>query len=177
MLIADNKVVFMLFYAIAWGIVANVQGRWKAFHWPLVHKVKHARRRVILSLISLNLLPFFFFAYVLLFLGQYNRGVPGVPLHAVIELVVQAMLPSLGVFGFYRIWLGTIERFPQYFYETDPSRLKKAFRHLEPTVSFSSRQKSGGTPVVQIGSDTAWPNMFWGAVYLVVSGAAPWFHL
>ena len=46
--------VFMLFYAIFWGAIANVQPRWKPFQWHLFFAVPQARRRAIAALVLLN---------------------------------------------------------------------------------------------------------------------------
>jgi len=46
--------VFMLFFAITWGALANVQPRWKAFQWPLLGRHRPATNRVVLSFLCLN---------------------------------------------------------------------------------------------------------------------------
>jgi hypothetical protein len=171
---AGNQTVFMLLFAIAWGIVANVQGRWKAFPWPLIHQVKQALHRVLLSFIVLNLLPFFFLGYVLWVLHIQGPTTSENPFIAIPELVIQAMLPALANFGFYRIWLGFIELRPKWFYETNPERLREEFRHVEPTVRFEVTGKASNSPVIDIGPHTAIPNLLWGAVYIIIAAVAPW---
>src|SRR3970040_2162923 len=64
--------VFMLFYAIFWGAIANVQPRWKPFQWHLFFAVPQARRRAIAAFGLLNVLPLIFFAYGMWAL--YGRG-------------------------------------------------------------------------------------------------------
>ncbi len=175
--LAENKTVFMLFYAIAWGIVANVQGRWKAFHWPAIHRVPKARNRVLLSFLILNVLPFFFFGYALFALTKSGQTTSQRPLVAISELVIQSMLPALANFGFYRVWLGLIEWRPKVFYQTNAAHLPEEFRHVEPTIRTSITDKKSETPILYIGPHTAGPNLFWGMIYFLIALIAPWISL
>lgn len=171
---SDNTTVFMLFFAIAWGIVANVQGRWKAFHWTLFHKFPKTRNRAILSFIVLNILPFIFFGYVLWVLNHRGQTSSLNPLYSITELVLQSMLPALANFGFYRIWLGIIEFNPNWFYETDITKIDIPYQHLEPTAQFNVQRHNTNTPVVYLGSNTAIPNLIWGFIYILVGIITPW---
>src|SRR5471030_1069716 len=104
-----SQQVFMLFYAIFWGTIANAQPRWRAFHFPLVRKMRHVKRRAILSFLLLNLCPLLLFVYVLW------------PLHGIAidqNLIVgslrllQSVVPAFAVFGLYRLWIGIVEKWP-----------------------------------------------------------------
>lgn len=173
-MIAENKIVFMLFFAIAWGVAANVQGRWKAFHWPLIHRIKQARRRAILSFFFFNLFPFFFFGYVMWVLSNRGQTSSSDFFVAIPELVLQAMIPALANFGFYRIWLGLIELNYKLFYETDPENLDEEFRYVEPTVRFGIPDSEPKSPVIYIGPHTGLPNLIWGIIYVIVGFITPW---
>jgi len=172
--LAVNKDVFMLFFAIAWGIVANVQGRWKAFHWPIVHRVPEARNRALLSFIILNILPFLYFGYVLWVLTIRGQTTSHRAIIAIPELILQGMLPALANFGFYRVWLGIIEWHPKWFYKKYLNDLPKEFRHVEPIVKFHVPKVKYDTPIIFIGPHTAVPNLTWGIIYLIASSISPW---
>jgi hypothetical protein len=92
----DAQTVFVLFFAILWGGILSVQGRWLAFH-PAV-RYPHIARRWVLSTIVLNAAPVVYFANAFLCLQ------PGV---GTFRLVVGAVLPALAIFGFYRLWQST----------------------------------------------------------------------
>jgi hypothetical protein len=105
--------VFMVFFAIFWGTVASVQGRWKAFQLPLA-SIPRIGRRVRLSMLLLNLLPLIFFGYVLLILSDKTPSCR--TWLASLQFVIIGVLPAFAVFGFYRLWLGIIERSPDKYY-------------------------------------------------------------
>ena len=165
--------VFLLFYAIFWGAVASVQPRWKAFQWPLVFKVSYARHRVVLSLIVMNILPLIFFGYVL-------NTLSGVSSHlyyiSITSLIVRGVIPAFAILGFYRLWLGIVELFPNYYYAEDTSKInEEKYHHIEPTyrISLDNRQQ----PFVDLGSDTGCCNILFAVIYLVIAGITPWLQL
>ena len=169
-----NMQVFMLFYAIAWGFVSNVQGRWKAFQLPLVHRVRRVLHRALLSFCCFNILPFCFFVYALAVFTHRGDLRSTSIIGQAAELIVSAMLPSLAVFGFYRLWLGIIELIPTWFYHLDSKELLPEFQHVEPTVRLDPSAASTGLPVIDIGPHTGVPNVVWAIVYIVMGGITVW---
>lgn len=134
--------VFVLFYAIFWGIISNAQVRWKAHHWPFLH-VPQARDRLLLSIVVLNILPVTFFALALWSLAAL--AIPQSPpsawtLRTCIGIVFFGVLPAYAFFGFYRLWLGLMETNPDRFYVRGDSGQyvtedeEHAKIHLTPTA-------------------------------------------
>lgn len=169
--------VFMLFFAIVWGNVANVQPRWKAFQWPLFFSFSKARHRVFLSVLCLNLLPIFFFGYVLWAnsFHEYNNSLNTISV--IIRLIIHSVIPAFSVFGFYRLWLGIIEHSPNYFYANSPYELQVEFRHVEPTFVVNALQtRLPNCPVVELNPKTAWVNLVVAIIYIGISMLFPWLN-
>jgi len=179
--------VFMLFFAIFWGFVANVQPRWKAFNWPLVFRRNQAGSswRALLSMIVLNIAPALFFAHVLCALGKQemacNTGSRWV-------IVLHGVFPALAAFGFYRIWMGIVEFKPDCFYvklydRYDTNKMPREDLFSEPTYARASEYilptppkdisnlRHEEMPVVCLGSWTSGIlNFVWGVAYIIVFG-------
>jgi len=119
----EAQTVFTIFFAIAWGTVANVLPRWKPFHFTLFSVLPVARRRALVATTLLNLLPFFLFAVVMWLLSDGDQSDPAKKREwtflFVLSLVLRAMLPGLVPFGCYRLWLVVIERWRDAFYLPD----------------------------------------------------------
>lgn len=130
----DTQNVFIVFYAIFWGMVANVQPRWKAFQLPLVFRFRPATHRVVLSFIALNVLPICYFGWTIWMLSGDHLQVKEWGPSSVVLLLVHAVLPAFATFGFYRLWLGIVELNPLYFYAPNSAGIPEDFRHAEPTV-------------------------------------------
>jgi len=162
--------VFMLFFAIFWGAVANVQPRWKAFHWPLFFSIKEVRYRVLLAVGILNLLPLLFFGYILWALTGRGLNPTDGTLLVVVQLVIQGVIPAFGIFGVYRIWLGILELQPSLFYKAVPAQLPEK-RHVEPTY-----RHVGNTdfPMVDLGKGIGLGNLLAGGCYIVLASIVPW---
>ncbi len=110
-----NQTVFLVFFAIAWGAVANVQGKWKAFHWPFVNE-KPARSRVLLSMIYLNILPLAYAVFALWCLsGPDPDSVKWTP-RAALDVLLFGFFPAFAAFAFHRLWLARIEANPGRYY-------------------------------------------------------------
>jgi hypothetical protein len=167
------QTVFMVFYAIFWGAIANAQPRWKAFQWPLVFKKKfpQPRRRALVALLVLNILPLFFFAYGMWAL--YGRG-PTVasPLAGSLHYFIRGVVPAFAVFGLYRFWLAVVELYPAYFYAASMKDIDEKYHHVEPTYRHKLDERKG--PVVDLGPDTGWMNFLFGLGYVIVGLLAPW---
>jgi hypothetical protein len=164
--------VFMLFFAIIWGTVANVQPRWKAFQWPLFLRHKPARHRVCLSVLFLNVGPLLLFAYVFWALGFHNDAAERPILH----LIIHGILPAFGVFACYRLWLSTIEAWPAAFY-SPKGGVDTKYEHVEPTYRIDANGRDLSEPqlpIVDLGRDTACPNFVTAVFYILVALGAPW---
>lgn len=109
----ETQTVFALFFAIFWGAVANVQPRWKAYHWPYI-RVREARNRLSLSILVLNILPISFFAFSLFALAG-PRVAQWTPTSTVL-VVIFGVFPAFAIFGFNRLWLGIVESNVEAFY-------------------------------------------------------------
>jgi hypothetical protein len=182
--------VFLVFYAIFWGTVGSAQPRWKAFQWPLVGKVPQVTSRVWLSFIVLTVAPIAFFGYtmVLLSLGGHQecRG----PIEAVVNLILHGVIPAFAIYGFYRLWIGLVERKADRYYASDISKLDEAYWHTEPT--YRSRWDDNGIPGtmasrirnlrdvdlprVDLTRSASKANLMIGGLYVGVAALAPWFQ-
>jgi len=154
--------IFILFYAIFWGFIASVQGRWKMFHWPLI-KYRHVANRLALSFFLLNILPVLFFAMAFFMLrntpanetSQWNWG-------ETIKQVFTGVVPALAVFGFYRLWLAAVELWPTLFYQCK-NQQGKAIKKIEPTIEKLHINKKYGP----------W-NLLFALLYLLIATVTPW---
>ena len=137
--------IFLVFFAIFWGTVANAWPKRKPFQWPLI-KYGPACRRLILSMILLNIVPVLYFAWMLSVLGAHDHG------------VIIALLPSFSVFGFYRIWLGLTQSAAGWFYYPE-AKIPSQIKNIEPSLESWPR--------------SAWGlNVLFGAIY-VAAGTIP----
>ena len=165
------QTVFMLFYAIFWGAIANAQPRWKAFQWPLISEMPQVKHRVWTAVLVLNVLPLCFFAYGMWAL--YGRGPTNTtPLSGSLHYIIRGVVPAFAVFGIYRLWLAILELNPSYFYAADPEKVDEKYRHVEPTYRHRLDDRKG--PVVDLGEDAGWANFRAGLIYVLLAGLAPW---
>jgi len=164
--ICPSQEVFMVFYAIVWGYLSNVQPRWKAFHWPLfiqlfpkwlvyllkllIHKDNSQKTalgfrpvyRLILSFVFFNIVPLGYFLLALNWLRAEYDGLT-------IKFVLCSTLPAMAPFGFYRIWLGIIELWPHKFYLPTSARddsMLPEWLYVEPTYVTPDRWMSKENP-------------------------------
>lgn len=118
----DGHQMFMLFFSILYGIMLNSVIGLRAF--PLAsafafrdyvskndedevwEKGFRSFKRLILSFTLLNILPFIYFAVALQFMGQFSGNLPSANVFDTIFKVVFIGLMSLGVFAFYRFFIG-----------------------------------------------------------------------
>jgi hypothetical protein len=173
--------IFILFFAIFWGLISNVQPRWKAFQFPLICAVGLrwiVLRRVALAVVVMNFLPIAYFAFALWMLR--DKAAP--PAWPTLAIVARGVLPAFAIFGMYRIWLGIVEFQPQWFYRANIVQVPAEYRHVEPTFrhrlerrSVGDKKEDGpieGGPVVDV-AEGAWIGNFVAAgVYIVVAVAA-----
>ena len=162
--------VFVVFYAIFWGAVFNVQPKWKGFQFPLCFTYWHVARRVMLSILLLNVAPVAFFGLGIFALNKY----PFRP-DASAQLALHDVIPAFAIFGFYRAWLGIVELRPKWFYKEFPADVREEYRNNEPTIAQfwypEHRQQDGsGFTVTPIKTGPA--NLAAAGVYFCI---ATWF--
>jgi len=111
----EIQTIFLVFFAIIWGVTANVQGRWKAFHWAFICNSVYARRRLCASMLYLNIVPIFYVTLALWILsGPDTKGIWS--LCQIMQVLLWGILPAFAGFAPYRLWLSTIEKKPGYYY-------------------------------------------------------------
>lgn len=175
-----HQQVFMLFFAIFWGASANVQPRWKAFQFPLIFASGlrwNVLRRVCLAIIVLNLFPILYFGYVL-----YCSSLPGrgpffcdSAFITIVKVLVQGVIPALGMFGIYRLWISIIELKPSLFYKRKPYNIPLKYRHVEPTYRLNYKEhREPSEPVVDLGKDAGIGNLIAALIYIIIGLASPW---
>jgi len=168
----ETQTIFTVFYAIFWGLVANVQPRWKAFQWPLIFDLKQARYRVALSFMLLNICPVVFFGLIIWFLSGPKLVDSSWTGKIAFRFVCRGVIPAFAAFGFYRVWLGIIEINPKNcFYNQRQSELPEKYRgvtgeghEIEPTVE--------GLGIKQ---NTHWKNILFGIIYIIL-GLLPLYY-
>ncbi|MFN0135682.1 MAG: hypothetical protein ACKVS9_06130 [Phycisphaerae bacterium] len=177
MTLNPSQTVFMLFFAIFWGALANVQPRWKAFQFPLCRCVRpQVWRRCALAIVLLNLVPLGYFLFLMWVLSGVSEGTTW-------RHLLLGIIPAFGVFGLYRFWLAAIEFSPQSFYKSkrvsdgDSSAktdgLEQKYWHVEPiyrqcAVSPPDASEDRSLPVIDVGKDVALGNLLAGILYLLV---------
>ncbi len=111
--------VYVVFYAIMWGAVANAIPRWRAFdtgNW----RDKKARRRFWWAILTMNILPLAYFALPLWLLSGESWNKVDRSAWGIAKFLIAA-LPSLALFGTYRLWLAGVQSQPDMFYPRDLS--------------------------------------------------------
>src|SRR3990172_4153557 len=117
------QTIFMVFYAILWGVVANAQPKWRAFNWPVAGTYSRPRRRVALAILVLNVAPILYFLGVFFLLrhvcvDERLVEIPGLrilPIRAIAQVFL-AVVPANAPFALYRIWIALLERNPDTYY-------------------------------------------------------------
>jgi hypothetical protein len=152
--------IFVVFFAIFWGAVGSVQGRWKMFQWPLIH-FPHVAARVVLSTLLLNICPVIFFAAAFYLLRSTPSGTPA---HwtflATLRQTVAGVTPAFAIFGFYRLWLGIVELSPTRFYQHEGQQ-DASIKDIDPSIE---RVHVGTYP---------WGNIAFGLLYILLAIATP----
>ncbi len=159
------QTVFCLFYAIAWGMIANAQIKWKAFNWPIAlagfntpadNECKPAWSRLKTALCILFILPIPVFL-LLLWLLDAARPASFTTISAAFQFFL-AMLAAHAAFGISRIWTSRLEAHPDRYY------LSKG------------RPELGEPGLNEVHLDPKWSNknLAVGVGYIVVAIAAAW---
>lgn len=112
----DAQQIFAVFYAIFWGGVFSVSARWKPFNFGAIFdkEVKNVTKRISLALLILNVLPILYF--VIIFYCLKTNPFKGECWINISAMVLSGIIPAFGIFGFYRLWLGIIEKDPSKYY-------------------------------------------------------------
>jgi len=157
-----TQTIFVVFFAIFWGAIASVQGRWKMFHWTLI-RYPHVAARLGLSFALLNILPVLFFAWVLFVLrNTQTEPINQWSASQTLLQVLAGVVPAFAVFGFYRLWLALIEFWPTRFYQWERDQ-DDTTRRIEPSID----------SLILLPQFAPW-NLLFALVYLVLAGGVPW---
>lgn len=157
---------FTLFYAINWGTAANSQPRWKAFAWGAIGEDQASRRRAWLSVFLLNILPLIYFVVVLRVLDCPPwRDLDQWSLLTASRIFV-SVLPAFAPFGFYRVWIGVVEKWREHFYRPLPI-IGDDGKTEEPLEIW---QEIGLELKLKSDLNKKWAagNSFWGVVYIAL---------
>ena len=122
-MIVDGQQMFMLFFSILYGIMLNSVIGLRAFPLASAFAFKdyvckyqdnpwkkgyRSFKRLILSFTLLNILPFIYFGIALQFIGKFIGNLPSADIfHTVIQVVIIGLM-SMGVFAFYRFFVGLV---------------------------------------------------------------------
>lgn len=153
--------IFVVFYAIFWGAVFSVQGRWRMFQ-PLAH-YPHVRHRLVLSILLLDVVPIIFFAWIFFRL----RGTPDISPSdwSFCETLLQisaGVLPAFAIFAFYRLWMAIVAFAPRAFYESE-AKQNPDLKGIDPPIEELHIEHTF----------KGWPNLLFAVVYFVVASVGP----
>jgi len=115
----DYQILFLIFFAIFWGTMVTALPRWKPFQWPLFLRFRPATWRVLLSVVTFNIIPLVYVAMMIDILSQSTVKLSGC------QLVLRGVVPAFAAFGFYRLWLGVVEIFPNLFLAKEENEVKQ----------------------------------------------------
>jgi hypothetical protein len=153
--------IFVVFYAIFWGSTANVQGRWKMFHWPLI-RYPHVIARLVLSNILLNVFPIAFFIFIFFILRKTPVKLASEwTLCKTIQQVGAGVFPAFAIFGFYRLWVAIVEFWPTLFYQKKDN-LNEAIQKVEPNIED-----------LDIKTEYGFWNLVFAVLYLLIATGVP----
>lgn len=127
----NSQTVFFVFLAIFWGLIGNVQPRWKPFQLPLFFDLRWARRRALFAIVIFNVLPLATLILVLYLLNESSDVQRSWRLIEFTAFVGRSVLPAFAVFGFYRLWLALIEIWPRYFYARNQKELPETIQQIK----------------------------------------------
>lgn len=139
----DGQTIFALFFAISWGIVSNVLHRWKPFHYALCFKQGFFQPtcRTFWSWVLLNILPWFLFAIVLVWLK--DAEIETWTCSAAGRLVLRTAPPGLIPFGTYHLWLALVHASPTRYYGESQHAVPQDYRRSEPNTKYLRLPLSG----------------------------------
>jgi hypothetical protein len=171
------QTIFLVFYAIFWGGIFNVQARWKAFHWPLIfhcYKFPQATRRLVLSILILNVVPVVYFVYAMAVLGTELPD--HLPLEIALLTYVRPVVGAFAIFGIYRIWLAIIEGRPNCFYASKRSAIPVEFQHVEPIYRLWHRGGQSDGLIVDLAQGVWWKNLIPALLTVAIAAFVLYIH-
>ena len=113
-----SQQIFTIFFAIFWGFLGSVVNRWKPFNFPLIF-LPIVRRRILLSFMFFNIIPIFYFSSIIYLLCNYTGYICFYGYWSTFSAVIMGIIPSFGIFSFYRFWLSFIEMKPSWYYKNE----------------------------------------------------------
>lgn len=145
--------VFVVFFAVMWGAIHNVMGRWQAFDTGRLPRDSFAARRFALATAMLSVAPVVVFAFIIgVLLRDDIWEIKGWDTFAFFKILAAA-LPSLTLLGFYRFWLCAVQLRPRWFYHpTWRLDWSELYPNLRPTRDLEA--------------EAGWPNFRFGLYYL-----------
>jgi hypothetical protein len=152
-----SQSIFVVFFAIFWGAIFNVQSRWRMFQ-PIL-RFRHIRRRLLLSILVVNVAPIVFFVWAFYSLKGGSSGVPPAQwgLSETFRVLLAGVLPAFAIFGFYRLWMGIAELLPQAFYES-ASQQRNDLKGIDPTIE-----------ELHLDHPHKWWNLLFAVVYFIIA--------
>lgn len=127
--------IFMVFFAIFWGIQGNAQPRWKAFDlgnsWDAT-----TRQRACISFLLLNIVPIIYFLFVFWLFGHRLWQIRTWASWDVL-LILPPIIAALGIFGFYKLWMGIVQLRNNHFYGSHFDRQRFNIRLEEEDIDSS----------------------------------------
>jgi hypothetical protein len=98
--ITASQSIFVVFFAIFWGAIFNVQSRWRMFQ-PIL-RFRHIRNRLLLSVLVANVAPIVFFVWAFYCLKGGSTGVPPSQwgISTTFRVLLSGVLPAFAIFGF-----------------------------------------------------------------------------
>lgn len=121
--------ILVMFFAVFWGAVFNVQSRWLMFQ-PIL-SFPHIRRRFLLSFLLLSVAPILFFVYAFYSL-RFGSNQPSTFSDA-LRVLLAGVLPAFSIFGFYRLWMSAVQFSPQSFYQNECQQ-HVSLKDIDPTI-------------------------------------------
>jgi len=160
------QTIFMLFYAIFWGAVANAQPKWRAFNWPVALKYRRPRRRLAAAFLLMNLAPVVVFVAFFSTLACVTPESTSSWFWGGLQIFL-AIVAAHAPFALHRLWIGTLEHEPtRYYYEvSEEPGLLPAF---EPRLDSTGKEPHS----VALSKDWSRGNLIASVLHLFVCAAA-----
>lgn len=152
------QTIFALFFAIFWGLLASVQGRWLAFQPVLTSR--QVRWRWVHSFTFLNVLPALYFSWTVYQL----KGGPtfeSLGAFATVREVFGAIMAAFAMFAFYRLWMAVVQSMPEHFYQRAQEQ-DQELKGLDPTFE-----------ELKLGHELGGWNLLSAAIYIVIGFLGP----
>lgn len=120
--------LFALFYGVFFASMLSSCFGLSLFQWGWFFESKHKRRRLITSLLLLNIFPGVYFSWV-------HKNLGGISPYPSYRLYTSIFFLGLSVFVFYRLYHLAISWKTKYFYEQDEIAGKGRYRNLSERLA------------------------------------------